>query len=212
MCATRVASQHSFLKNIQNYTTGTMRQSPTILGFNAFVAILIFLLGTWAYDTLSESISQIRSRVTQVEYKHSQSMNDLSRLQRLIQKNEDLIFDVFELRLYEVVEATVYHAVPEQTDSTPNITADGSVINPLLAGELRYIAVSRDLHARYGGQLEFDDVVYVSSDQVSGFYVVKDLMNKRFEKRIDFLASIGEPTFKLDGVELFSTNIRVIPD
>jgi len=189
-----------------------MRQSPTILGFNAFFAILIFMLGTWAYDTLSASIKDVRSRVNQVEYKHGQSMNDLSRLQQLIQKNQDLIFDVFELRLYEIVQATVYHAVPEQTDSTPNITADGSVIDPLRAGELRFIAVSRDLHVRYGGQLDFDDVVYVSSEEVSGFYIVKDLMNQRFEKRIDFLASVGEPGFKLDEVELFSTNIRVVPD
>ena len=43
------------------------------------------------------------------------------------------------------VTVTMYNAIVGQTDSTPDITADGTKINVNKATEHRYVALSRDL-------------------------------------------------------------------
>jgi 3D (Asp-Asp-Asp) domain-containing protein len=87
------------------------------------------------------------------------------------------------------VSASVYFPEPGQTDSTPFITADGSRINPKNPGKHRWIAISRDLHARWGGELEFGDSLWVSgiSDDLDGLYIVRDTMNRRIRNQIDIL-------------------------
>ena len=42
------------------------------------------------------------------------------------------------------VTVTTYNPTERQTDSTPNITADGTRINPRKATNYRYVALSRD--------------------------------------------------------------------
>jgi len=87
-------------------------------------------------------------------------------------------------RLY--VTATIYHAVEEQTDSTPNITASGYKINMKDPLSDRIIAVSWDLENQYG--FKMGDMVHVKGTGVlDGIWFVRDRMNKRFRKRIDFL-------------------------
>ena len=84
------------------------------------------------------------------------------------------------------VTATIYHAVEEQTDSTPNITASGYEINMADPLSDRIIAVSWDLENVYG--FKMGDMVHVSGTGVlDGIWFVRDRMNKRFRKRIDFL-------------------------
>ena len=84
------------------------------------------------------------------------------------------------------VTATIYHAVEEQTDSTPNITASGYKINMADPLSDRIIAVSWDLENVYG--FKMGDMVHVSGTGVlDGIWFVRDRMNKRFRKRIDFL-------------------------
>jgi hypothetical protein len=51
------------------------------------------------------------------------------------------------LLLYILVNATVYNAVPNQTDSTPLITASNKKIDADNPGKHRWLAVSRDLEA-----------------------------------------------------------------
>ncbi|NDK56545.1 RlpA-like double-psi beta-barrel domain-containing protein [Pontibacter fetidus] len=87
------------------------------------------------------------------------------------------------------VSASVYHPEPHQTDSTPFITADGSRINRRNPGKHRWVAVSRDLHARWGGDIEFGDSLWVSgiSDEMDGIYIVRDVMNRRFRNQVDIL-------------------------
>ena len=85
------------------------------------------------------------------------------------------------------VSASVYHPEPRQTDSTPFITADGSRINRKDPGSHRWLAVSRNLHARWGGDLQFGDSLWVSgiSDEMDGWYIVRDVMNRRFRNQVD---------------------------
>ena len=86
-----------------------------------------------------------------------------------------------------MVTATIYHATPEQTDSTPDITASNKKIdlsNPL---KHRWIAVSRDLEAK---GLTFGVKVCVTgAGDLDGIWTVQDRMNQRWSHRIDFLVN-----------------------
>lgn len=90
------------------------------------------------------------------------------------------------------VSASVYFPVPGQTDSTPFITADGSRINENNPKKHRWIAVSRDLHSRWGGEISYGDSLQVTglSHELDGMYIVRDIMNRRIRNRIDIL--VGE--------------------
>ena len=84
-----------------------------------------------------------------------------------------------------LVTATIYHAVEEQCDDTPLITASMKHINPENPIGHRWIAVSRDLEPL---GFTFDTKVCVeNAGDLSGEWCVNDRMNERWVKRIDFL-------------------------
>jgi hypothetical protein len=94
------------------------------------------------------------------------------------------------------VDVTMYHPVEAQTNSNPDIVADGTRFDVNKASELRWIALSRDLHRRWGGPLEFNDIVYLKVPGSKGeFFKVKDIMNKRFTMRVDILETPGTPIY-----------------
>mgnify|MGYP006434767653 CR=1 FL=1 len=109
-----------------------------------------------------------------------------------------------ELNLISTVDVTMYQPVESQTDDTPLLTADMSVINPDSAAEHKWIAVSRDLHARYGGDLHFGDyVLLVGTIEQDGIYQVRDLMNARFNSRIDILMGEYDSPFRYSNIKLY---------
>ena len=84
------------------------------------------------------------------------------------------------------VTATIYHAVEEQTDSTPDITASGYKINMEDPLSDRIIAVSWDLENIYG--FKMGTMVHIKgTPYLDGIWFVRDRMHKRWRKRIDFL-------------------------
>jgi 3D (Asp-Asp-Asp) domain-containing protein len=87
------------------------------------------------------------------------------------------------------VTATVYQAVPRQTDGSPFITADNSRIRPRYGSHTRWLALSPDLLKQNGGKFNYGDKVQVSqvSPQLDGVYTVHDTMNRRHRHRIDIL-------------------------
>ncbi|MFD3001588.1 hypothetical protein ACFS7Z_14550 [Pontibacter toksunensis] len=103
------------------------------------------------------------------------------------------------------VSASIYHPVPGQTDSTPYITADGSRINKKNPKKHRWIAVSRDLHSRWGGDISYGDSLQITgvSDELDGLYIVRDVMNRRIRNQIDIL--VGEK----DKVMGFWKNVEI---
>ena len=101
------------------------------------------------------------------------------------------------------VTLTMYHPTKNQTDSTPNITADGTKINIWKASEYRYVAVSRDLLSRWGGPLDYGDwIVIEGAGKNSGVYQVRDTMNPKWVKRVDVLKTPGTRQFKYDNITL----------
>ena len=88
-----------------------------------------------------------------------------------------MIADIVTNCEYKKVTATCYSPSIDETDSTPFITASGDRVHTT------YIAVSRDL---YKNGWKFGSMVYIK--ELNQFFIVKDLMNKRYEKRIDYFA------------------------
>jgi len=153
-----------------------------IIGFNGFVWTKIF-------DNYKEF--------------HKDSVRELT------SENERLksIVEEFKLEGMEVT-VTMYHPVRSQTDSTPNILADGTRIRVHKASEYRFIAVSRNLLKQHGGFLEYGDFIVLSgTGHKDGVYQVKDTMNKRFVNRVDILESPGTKPYKIDTAKIMKTDL-----
>ena len=107
----------------------------------------------------------------------------------------------YEDNIHEVT-VTMYHPVPEQTDSTPNITADGTRFTINKASQYRYVAVARNMLKRWGGFLDYGDYIWVEAGSKSGVYQVRDTMNPRFVNYIDILESPGTRPYKYDNAKI----------
>lgn len=84
---------------------------------------------------------------------------------------------------FEKVTATVYHAVPAQTNNDPSHTAFMFKLDLNNPYKHRIIAVSRDLLKKFPAGSK----VRVTGTNYDGIWTVNDKMNKRYTKRIDFL-------------------------
>ena len=117
-----------------------------------------------------------------------------------------------KLNKYELegmnVTVTMYQPVRYQTDSTPNILADGTRIKTEQASNYKFIAVSRNLLKRWGGWLEYGDFILLKgTTHKDGVYQVKDTMNPRFVNRVDILESPGVRPYKFDSAKIIKTNM-----
>ena len=102
------------------------------------------------------------------------------------------------------VPVTMYNPAKSQTDSTPNETADGTKINPNKASEYRYVALSRDLIARWGGPFEYGDYVIIKGTTgYDGIYQVRDTMASKFINRVDILRTEGSKHFRFENATLY---------
>lgn len=98
------------------------------------------------------------------------------------------------------VTITCYNAVAEQCDGDPLTTASGKKIdlNKLNRGELRYVAVSRDLlkEYKYGDMVD----VYISDGHpYNGTWVVADTMHRRWNNKIDLLVGRNQKAGRWQG-------------
>lgn len=99
-----------------------------------------------------------------------------------------LLMFVFSIRIQAQVTThvtlTYYQPVKEQCDSEPLITADGSKINleHLEKGIIKWCAISRDL--LYLFPKNKPKRIWIEG---FGVYEVRDLMNKRWNHRVDIL-------------------------
>ena len=106
------------------------------------------------------------------------------------------------------VTVTMYQPLRWQTDSTPNILADGTRIKTEQASKYKYIAVSRNLLKRWGGWLDYGDFILLKgTSHKDGVYQVKDTMNPRFVNRVDILESPGVKPYKFDKARILKTDI-----
>jgi 3D (Asp-Asp-Asp) domain-containing protein len=95
--------------------------------------------------------------------------------------------------------ATVYHAVPEQTNSDPSHTASMFKLDLTNPYKHRIIAVSRDLLKEYPYGTK---VSVTGTGKYDGEYTVHDTMNKRYTCRIDILINVGMGLGKFKNVKI----------
>ena len=137
-------------------------------------------------------------------------LNDKNiRLTSLSEENKTL---KDKLHKYETegmsVTVTMYQPLRYQTDSTPNILADGTRIMTHEASNYKFIAVSRNLLKRFGGWLDYGDFVLLwDTDGKDGVYQVRDTMNPRFVNRIDILESVNVKPYKFVDAKIIKTNM-----
>jgi 3D (Asp-Asp-Asp) domain-containing protein len=98
------------------------------------------------------------------------------------------------------VKATMYTVDENQTDSTPTETASGFIISETNPKKHRIIAVSHDLKKRfkYGEKVRVEGI-----GKRSGIYTVRDLMNKRWKKKIDILINPNEKAISYNKAKLY---------
>lgn len=108
---------------------------------------------------------------------------------------------------YEVVTLTTYKSIGSETDDSPRITASGFKISKKNPKRHRIIAVSRDLKKKYpfGTKLKIKN-----AGKFDGEYVVEDVMNKRYKKRIDILINPKDKQTTMKGVKLITQNTTYV--
>ena len=99
-----------------------------------------------------------------------------------------------------IVTVTTYTVSESETDDSPTITASGFEVSRTNPKKHRVIAVSRDLKKK----LRFGDKVQVTGiGKLSGIYVVRDLMNSRWRKKIDILINPKDKQTKFHKVKMY---------
>ena len=123
---------------------------------------------------------------------------------RLLNEKVKHLESLLNVEQYDVT-ATIYHAVRNQTDKTPHITADGTRLDVRNASKYRFVALSRNLLKRWGGPFDYGDYIIVEgcNGKYDGIWQVKDTMNERFHNRIDFLQSKGAKLNKFDNAVIY---------
>jgi 3D (Asp-Asp-Asp) domain-containing protein len=150
-----------------------------------FVTITAMMILTWYFNGIMD------------EY-HIEKMN----LQKRVWQLEDNCGFTEAGKIAFDVTVTTYNPTRQQCDSTPNITADGTKINPKRATQYRYVALSRDLLSRWGGPFNYGDYIVIEgTDGWDGVYQVRDTMNPKWVKRVDILTTNSK--FKYNNITMY---------
>ena len=108
-----------------------------------------------------------------------------------------------------VVDVTMYQPTHYQTDSTPNITADGTRIRISKASDYKYVALSRNPLKRWGGPFDYGDFILIkgtTDGHKDGVYNVRDTMNPKYVNYVDILESKHVQPYKYTDVHLYKMN------
>ena len=127
---------------------------------------------------------------------------------KLLIENEKLHNDLSEFYKYGVeVDVTMYQPTLYQTDSTPNITADGTKFRISKASDYKYVALSRNLLKRWGGPFNYGDFILLrGTEHKDGVYQVRDTMNSKWVNVVDILESKHVLPYKYENVQIYPMN------
>jgi len=129
---------------------------------------------------------------------------------KLLNDNKKLHDDLSEFYKYGVeVDVTMYRPNVRETDSTPNITADGTKIRISKASDYKFVALSRNLLKRWGGPFDYGDFILIKGTtdaHKDGVYNVRDTMNPKYVNYVDILESTNVKPYKYTDVHLYKMN------
>ena len=129
-------------------------------------------------------------------------------LERLTEKNNVIQTELNEFLKYGIeVDVTMYQPTRHQTDSTPNITADGTRIKISRASDYKFVALSRNLLSRWGGPFEYGDFILIKGTAgKDGVYQVRDTMNPKWVNMVDILESTNVKPYKYVDAQIYKMN------
>ena len=159
---------------------------------NKYVYYVSIILLTITYSAITTSLIDYKSNT------HKEVID------KLLLENDSLRIRLDNIFEYGIeVDVTMYRPTKYETDSTPNITADGTKIKISEASRYRFVAVSRNLLKRWGGFLNYGDFVLLKdAGHKDGIYRVKDTMNARWVNVVDILESPGTDPYKFENASL----------
>ena len=133
-----------------------------------------------------------------------------SEIDRQVTVIETLRTELQEFYKYGVVvDVTMYRPNIRETDSTPNITADGTRIRISKASDYKFVALSRNLLKRWGGPFDYGDFILIkgtTNGHKDGVYNVRDTMNPKYVNYVDILESNNVKPYKYTDVYLYKMN------
>ena len=129
-------------------------------------------------------------------------------LDRLTEKNNVIQTELNEFLKYGIeVDVTMYQPTRHQTDSTPNITADGTRIKISRASDYKFVALSRNLLSRWGGPFEYGDFILIKGTEgKDGVYQVRDTMNPKWVNMVDIIESTNVKPYKYVDAQIYKMN------
>ena len=161
----------------------SLKTIPIIL-----IVLLFFCQTGFMIKNYYDNINQIKNQNELLICKNDSLHNKIKIDSLEIDEYKHFIKAISDANYTFYVTVTMYNAKESQCDSSPLITADNTFIVKEKIDDLKYIAISRDLHKRYGGPFEFNDkLLLLNAGDKNGVYIIKDLMNRRFKRRIDIL-------------------------
>lgn len=108
-----------------------------------------------------------------------------------LQPKSKLIAKTVSVAKKEIIKVslTTYTITTQETDEDPLITASGFTLDSVNPKKHRVIAISRDLREKFG----FGDKVKLeNAGKFNGIWFIRDLMHKKWKKRIDILINPNE--------------------
>jgi len=155
------------------------------ISYATWVAVIPMLILTWWFSDIIDNHYEEKMRLQE----------------RVWELEDDCGFTGADKIAFDVT-VTTYNPTRQQCDSTPNITADGTKINPKRATQYRYVALSRDLLSRWGGPFDYGDYIVIEgTGKWDGVYQVRDTMNPKWVKRVDILTTNSR--FKYNNITMY---------
>ena len=127
------------------------------------------------------------------------------KIERLEAENVSLKDELSHFDKYGIeVDVTMYQPTYYQTDSDPDVTADGTKIRISKASEYKFVALSRNLLKRWGGPFDYGDFILLKgADKKNGVYQVRDTMNPKWVNVVDILESKHVEPYKYTDAHIF---------
>lgn len=145
-----------------------------------FMLLLLALVSDVMMTSNANGMNRVKGNTLPIPFnnnvKKDEALDSTKQFSKLISNEIKLIEKIETQVLYKKVKGTVYHAVKNQTDDTPFLTADMSFIDTSKVNDLRWVALSRDLLKRrftdpkgnkyhWKGKIKLGDTIWIDYDK-----------------------------------------------
>lgn len=201
-----VSAVETWYKNLTN--VNIMR-----FGILVLTVAVIFLAFNSSFKSIelykqAKYVDNLKGQMVELQQENNKKDELIAVHQEKDRLTKEFVKAMFTQRYYRT-SLTGYHPTVEQCDSTPDITADGTKFDIDIAGDYKYVALSRDLLTHFkhrGADIKFGDYIFIKGTPdgaQDGIYQVRDTMNKRHTQWIDILLTPGDKSFYYQNILMY---------